>query len=141
MISQVSREAFQITKRQLLDLFEAYPGRIDLLSDQDKMLISLFMASEKFTSIASAAGVHEATIARRLKKIAKRLKSDSFVMAMKHRLAPEKMEILRKFFLEGMSMLKIATQKNLPYSRIRRIIKAYKRLIRIKLAQENNCAK
>lgn len=140
MQSEISREAFQIKKRQLLDLFEAYPGRIDLLSDKDKMLIDLFMASEKFKSIATAAGVHEATVARRLKKIAKRLKSDSFVIAMSHHLPPEKMEIMRQYFVEGLSMLKIARQNNRPYCKIRKTIKACKRLIQIKQAQDENCA-
>jgi hypothetical protein len=118
------RETLQIKKRELLDLLEQTPGRIEMLNEQDRAFVNLMLTSQKFRTIANAAGVHEATIARRLKKIAARLTSDNFVNALSEKnLTPKRMQILRDYFVDGFSMLQIARKNNANYYEVRKLIK------------------
>lgn len=113
-----------ITKKELLNLFDNTPGRIDMLPVKDRAFINLFMSAQNFRTIAINAGVHEATIARRLKKIADRIKNDSFIFAISNKkLSKLKIEVLKDYFVNGMSMIQIAKNRKLSYYEVRKIIK------------------
>lgn len=105
-------------------MIEKIPGRVELLNDKDRAFINLFLASQNFRNIASAAEVHEATIARRIKKIVQRISSNEFVKAISDRnLTPVKRKILREHFIDGMPMIKIAKKNKISYCQVRKLIK------------------
>jgi Mor family transcriptional regulator len=120
------RQTLQIKKRALLDLLEQIPGRIEMLNEMDRAFVNLLLTGQKFRTIAQAAGVHEATIARRLKKIAARITSNNFVSALSQpNLTPGKMQLLRDYFVDGNSMLKIAQKYKVSYYDVRKLIKEH----------------
>ncbi len=112
-------------KKELLGLLDRFSTRIDLLSDEQKMFVRLFLDAQNFRSIATMAGVNEATIARRLKKIADRISSNNFITALSQNssITGEKMEILKDYFVNALPMARIAKDRNLSRYRVRKIIK------------------
>jgi predicted DNA-binding protein YlxM (UPF0122 family) len=114
-----------IRKKELLSLLDRFSTRIDLLSDEQKMFVRLFLDAQNFRSIATMAGVNEATIARRLKKIADRISSNNFITALSQNssITGEKMEILKDYFVNALPMARIAKDRNLSRYRVRKIIK------------------
>lgn len=127
MITQEKREqkSGRITKRELLDLLEKIPGRIDMLPEMDKALIQLFLSSQKFRLIAIHAGVHEVTIMRRIKKIAQRINSNDFVNALSNpNLPADKLQILKDYFIANIPMYKIARKNNVSYYEVRTLVQS-----------------
>ena len=114
----------KITKNELLNLFEKSAGRIDLLADQEKAIVRLFMNSQKFRIMAKSAAVSEATIARRLKKIARLISSDDFITALTETndLSTEEMGIIKDYFVNGLTMTDIVRNKNLSRYKVKKII-------------------
>jgi hypothetical protein len=125
MTTQTSekRRKSTIKKQDLLDILEQLPGRIEMLNDTDRAFVNLILAGQKFRTIARTAGVHEATVARRLKKIAMRITDNQFINSLSHKhLTPKKMQILRDYFVDGWPMLRIAVRNNISYYKVRQII-------------------
>jgi predicted DNA-binding protein YlxM (UPF0122 family) len=120
----------KITKNELLNLFEKSAGRIDLLADQEKALVRLFMNSQKFRIMAKSAAVSEATIARRLKKIARLISSDNFITALTetNNLSTEEMGIIKDYFVNGLTMTDITKNKNLSRYKVKKIINQMRNL-------------
>ncbi|MGD0785274.1 MAG: hypothetical protein ABR969_05620 [Sedimentisphaerales bacterium] len=114
----------KITKNELLNLFEKLVGRIDLLADQQKAFVRLFMNGQKFRTMAKSAAVSEATIARRLKKIARLISSDDFITALTktNDLSTEEMEIIKGHFVKGLSIKTIGKNTGLSRYKIKKII-------------------
>jgi hypothetical protein len=114
-----------ISKKELLNLFENLSTRVDMLPDQQRAFVRLFLGYGKFRPIAKTAGVDEATIARRLKKIADRINSNNFIATLsgENNLPPEKMEILKDYFVRGLPMTKIAKNRKLTYYKVLKIIR------------------
>jgi DNA invertase Pin-like site-specific DNA recombinase len=114
-----------ISKKELLNLFERLSIRADMLPDEQRTFVRLFLAGGKYRPIANSAGVNEVTIARRLKKIADRISSNNFIAALSgnNNLPPEKMEILKDRFVNGMAVKTIAQNRNISYYKVRKIIK------------------
>ena len=114
-------------KKELLNLFEKHAGRIDLLNGQQKAFVRLFLNGQKFRTLANTAGVHEATIARRLKRIALRISSNNFIAALAvisdASEFPEKTKIIKDYFLNGLSIKAISKNTGITHYRISRIIR------------------
>jgi hypothetical protein len=88
------------------------------------MFVRLFLVAQKIRPLAAMAGKHEATISRRLKKIAARMSANNFVNALSDEKLPiNEMQILRDYFVDGISMLQIARNRNLNYYEVRKIVK------------------
>lgn len=114
-----------ISKKELLNVFEKLSSRIDMLSEQQKTFVRLFMSSQSFRRIAKTAGVHEATIARRLKRIAERIGNNDFiaVLSQNGNLTGEEMEVLKDRFVNGMAVKTIAENRKMTCYRVKKIIK------------------
>ncbi|OQA02550.1 MAG: hypothetical protein BWY69_01015 [Planctomycetes bacterium ADurb.Bin401] len=120
-----SNRKYSIRKRELLDLIEKIPGRVELLNDKDRAFINLFLASQSFRNIAAAAQVHEATVARRIKKIVKRISDNDFIIAISDRtLTPLERKVLREHCIDGLPMNRIAEKNKISYCQVRKLIKA-----------------
>ena len=117
-------------KKELLNLFEKHAGRIDLLNGQQKAFVRLFLNGQKFRTLANTAGVHEATIARRLKRIALRISNNNFIAALAvisdASEFPEKIKIIKDHFLNGLSIKTISKNTGLSPNKVRKTIKQFK---------------
>ena len=120
----------EIAKKDLLDLFEVFETSVDMLSVEQITLVRFFQNTPIYRVIAKMAGVNEATIARRLKKIARRISSDDFTAALslKDDVPPEKIKIIRNHFVNGMSARAIAKNTGLSYYKINIIIREMRNL-------------
>jgi predicted DNA-binding protein YlxM (UPF0122 family) len=119
-----------ISKEELLGLFEKLSTEVDMLPQQQRAFIRLFLSSRKYISIAKTAQVNQATVARRLKKIARQISSNNFITALSQNrnLPAKKMEVIRDYFINALPITKIAQNRNLSRHRIRKIIAELKNI-------------
>ena len=112
------------SKKELLGIFEKLATRVDMLPVQQRTFVRLFQSTGKYRPIAKMAGVHEANIARRLKKIAERISSNNFIAALSQNgsLPCETMEILKDYFVADLPMIRIAKNRNISCYKVRKII-------------------
>ncbi len=113
-----------ITKKELLDLFEIHTVRVEMLDNEQITLVKIFQNRPNFRAIAKMANVNEATIARRLKKIATAISSESFSTALsrKYNVSQGKINIIAKHFINGLSVRAITQNTGLSVYKIRKII-------------------
>jgi hypothetical protein len=99
-----------------------------MLPDEPRAFVRLFLADGKFRTIAGSASVNEATIARRLKRIARRISSNNFIAGLseENNLPQEKMEILKDYFIRDLPMAKIVKNRNMSDYKVRKIIREAK---------------
>lgn len=112
----------KITKRQLVNLFENQPTRLDFLSEKQRVLVTLFINLQNFRLIAKILNVNEVTIARRLKKIADCISDNNFSTAFKNNSDVSRMKIAKDHFVNALPARSISKKRNLPYHKVRRII-------------------
>lgn len=116
-----------LNKQELVSLFERFPIRVDMLPKKDRALVSTFLGMQKYQPIAKLAGVDEATIARRLKKIASVISSTAAVflaaLPQSSSISPEKMKILKDYFLANLPITRIAKNRNVSIYIVRKTIR------------------
>ncbi|MGA2915794.1 MAG: hypothetical protein ABSE89_07185 [Sedimentisphaerales bacterium] len=119
-----------LSKKELLDLFEVFTTRIDMLSLEQRTLVRLFQTTPNYRFLAKMANVNEATVARRLKKIAWLISSGNFaaVLSRNNDVPPEKMEAIRNYFLNRLSSRAISENTGLSIYRIKKIIRQMRNL-------------
>ena len=119
-------------KSELLTLFEKLSARVDMLSERHKAIVRLFLNMQQYRTLAKIAGVNEATIARRLKKIAFRISSNNFIAALTETLDssghPEKIEIIKDYFVNGLSIRTISKNTGLTRYKVSKIIRQMRNL-------------
>jgi len=108
----------RMNKKKLLSLFEKLSSRIDMLPAGQKAFVMLFLNGQKYITLAKAAGVNEATVARRLRKIAARISSDNFLAAL-----VQDGGVLKEKFISGKTSKQISRETGLSYYKVRKIIK------------------
>jgi hypothetical protein len=120
----------KITKTELLNLFEKLMGRIDFLADQEKAFVRLFMNSQNFRTIAKSAAVSEATIARRLKKIARRISNNNFITALtqSNGTSADETEAIKDHFLNGTNIKTITKKTGLSRYKVNKTINQMRNL-------------
>lgn len=109
-----------LTKYHLLDTFDRLAGRIELLSSGQRAFVRLFQNVQDFRSIGQTARVHEATIARRLKKIAQRISDDKFISVM---ASNSDCKIVIGKFVNGKSIRQIAREMGITKYKVGKIVK------------------
>lgn len=113
-----------ISKNELLDTFEKLAVRVELLDEEQRLLIRLFQAGQSYKAIAVMAGANEATIARRLRKIVRRISDDRFITALSgENTQGQQAKILKERFVYGKTVRQIAKNTGLSKYEIRKIIK------------------
>ncbi|PKL48747.1 MAG: hypothetical protein CVV39_03910 [Planctomycetes bacterium HGW-Planctomycetes-1] len=117
------------SKKELLLIFEKHPARVDMLPAAQRALVILFLSSRSFRTLAKAAGVNEAVVARKLRKIAGRIISAHFLTALSQdELSEKKIEIIRDHFVNGLSVKAITQKTGLGRYKITKIIKQMRKL-------------
>jgi predicted DNA-binding protein YlxM (UPF0122 family) len=115
--------------RNRIDLLR---GRVSLLAGEDRLLMTMYLENgNSFRQMARLAGVSESSIGRRVRKIAKRLTNGAYITCLRNRdkFTGCEMATARDYFLQGLSIKKIATKRYLTYYRVQETLKKIKRLI------------
>jgi DNA invertase Pin-like site-specific DNA recombinase len=119
-----------MTKNELLDLFDRFAARAELLEERQQSLVRLFQSVQNFRTIAATAKVDEVTIARKLKRIAQRISSDKFIAALSN-ITPTTgvgaKQILKEKFINGKSIREIANETGLSFYEVKKIINRIER--------------
>ena len=101
---------------------ETLRNRLNLLTGIDKLLMTMYI--ENGNSIRQIARIHGATetsIARRMRKIIRRLTDGPYIDCLRSRdkLTDRQLSIAKDYFLVGLSMRRIAAKRHWSYYRIR----------------------
>jgi DNA-binding NarL/FixJ family response regulator len=85
-----------------------------------------------FRQLARLAGVSEANIARRIRKLTSRLTDGNYVLCLRNRdkLTKAEMTIAKEYFLLGLSQKKIASKRKRTFYQVRNTIEKIQRLIK-----------
>src|SRR4030042_1983451 len=112
------------SKHQLLGILEMHSAKINMLDAKQAVLARLFLGVKSYRAIAEIAGVNEATVARRLKRIANHLSSINLPAGLcQNNPSPaETMEIINDYFINGLSVKIIAEKTGLSHYKITKTI-------------------
>ena len=114
------------------DQMDILRSRLGLLSGTDKVLMTMYVQNGiSFRQIASIRGVSETSIARHVRKIAKRLTDGEYIRCLRNseKLTPNQMAIAKDFFLTGLAMTRIAAKRCSSVHRVRRTLLEVRNLI------------
>jgi predicted DNA-binding protein YlxM (UPF0122 family) len=107
-------------------------SRVSLLTGGDRLLMTMYLENgNSFRQMARLAGVNETTIAKRIYKITKRLVDGGYITCLRSRdkFTGGEMATARDYFLQGLSIRKIAERRDLTYYRVRKTLKRIERVI------------
>lgn len=120
----------KLSYRDQIDLLRS---RVELLKGRDKLLMTMHINNgNSFRQMARLIGVNEGTVARRIRKITKRLLDGEYVPCLRHRdkLTTTELAIAQEHFLVGVSIRKIAARQKTTYYHIYETVKRIRRIIR-----------
>ena len=121
--------AQKISKNELLHILEKHSARVDMLPAGQRAFVTMFLNIREFNMLARTAGVNEVTVARRLRKIVSRISSNNFLFALSQdNLSEEKVEIIRGYFVNGLSVKSISEKTGFSLYRIRKTIQQMRKL-------------
>lgn len=113
------------------DRIELLRSRVGLLSGKDRLLMTMYLENgNSFRQLARLAGVGEANIARRIRRLIDRLTGGEYVMCLRNRQKLTRTELLvaRDHFIRGWPLRKIAAKHKCTFYKIRKIVKRVERL-------------
>jgi predicted DNA-binding protein YlxM (UPF0122 family) len=101
---------------------EMLRSRLNLLTGTDKLLMTMYIENgNSIRQIARIRGVTEASIARKIHTITRRLTDGPYIDCLRSRdkLTDRQLSIAKDYFLAGLSMRRIATKRHWSYYRVR----------------------
>lgn len=116
------------------DRIDLLRSRVGLLTGKDKVLMTMYMENgNSFRQMARLVGVNEASIARRIHKVTKRLINGEYITCLRNRdkLDKGELDIAKDYFLAGLSIKKIAKKRDTTYYCVRETLKKIQGLIKI----------
>lgn len=122
------------TKTEYRDRIDLLRSRVGLLTGKDKVLMTMYLENgNSFRQMARLVGVNEASIARRIHKVTKRLMNGEYITCLRNRDKFDKgeLDIAKDYFLVGLSIKKIAKKRNSTYYCVRKTLKKIQGLIKI----------
>lgn len=106
--------------------------RAPLLAGEDRLLMSLYLEDgHSVRQIARLIGANPSTVARRVRKIVRRLIDETYSVCLENRSAfsgPE-LAILRDHFLRGLSFARIGRNRGTSYYRVRMTVLKARKLV------------
>jgi predicted DNA-binding protein YlxM (UPF0122 family) len=114
------------------DRIDLLRSRVGLLTGKDKMLMTMYMENgNSFRQMARLSGVNEASIARRIHKVTKRLINGEYITCLRNRdkLDRGELDIAKDYFLAGLSIKKIAKRRDTTYYGVRKTLKKIQGII------------
>ena len=100
-------------------------ARAHLLTDADRVLLALHLdAGSSFGQIARLVGVQPTTVARRVRRIVARLVDQTYPICAQNRqrFTESELDIIRDFFVRGLSVARISRDHEVTYYRARAIV-------------------
>jgi len=122
------------TRIEYRDRIDLLRSRVGLLAGKDKVLMTMYVENgNSFRQMARLVGVNEASIARRIHKVTRRLMNGEYITCLRNRdkFSKSELGIAKDYFLEGLSMKKIAKKCNCTYYCVRETLKKIQGLIKI----------
>jgi len=119
-------------KNSYRDRIDLLRSRVSLLNGKDKLLMTMYLKNgNSFRQMAQLAGVNEASIARRIHRIIKRLTDGEYITCLRNRdkFTRAEMAIAKDYFLLGLSIRKISTKRRWTYYRVHQSLKKIQRLV------------
>lgn len=119
-------QSASIAKGTYRDRIDLLRSRVSLLSGKDRLVMTMYLENgNTFRQMARLAGVNEASIARRIYKVTKRLIDGEYIMCLKNRdkFTKTEMGVAKDYFLAGLTQRKIAAKYNCSVYRVREILK------------------
>jgi predicted DNA-binding protein YlxM (UPF0122 family) len=107
-------------------------SRVELLTGKDKLLLTMYLdKGNSFRQMAQLAGVNETIIARRIRKLMKRLTDGQYVTCLGNasKFTEAQIAIAKDYFLLGLSMKRIARKRRRTYYYIRQNLKRIQEII------------
>jgi predicted DNA-binding protein YlxM (UPF0122 family) len=101
---------------------EMLRSRLNLLTGTDKLLMTMYIKNgNSIRQIARICGAAETSIARRIQKIIRRLTDGPYIDCLRSRdkLTDRQLSIAKDYFLEGLSMRRIAAKRHWSYYQVR----------------------
>ena len=120
------------TRTEYRDRIDLLRSRVSLLTGKDKVLMTMYLENgNSFRQMARLVGVNEASIARRIHKVTKRLMNGEYITCLRNRdkFSKNELDIAKDYFLAGLSMKKIAEKRDSTYYRVRKTLKKIQGLI------------
>ena len=127
-ISQTAAEAMN-TYRSRIELLRS---RAEMLAGRDKLLMTMYLDNgNTFRQMALLAGTSEASIARRIHRVTKRLIDSKYITCIRNRdrFTGAEMMVAKDYFLLGLSIRKIAAKRQRSFYGVRKTLKGIQRLI------------
>jgi len=129
--ANISQRTFN-AKNESRDRIDLLRSRLYLLTGKDKLLMTMYLEyGNSFRQISRLTGTCDTIVARRIRRLMKRLINGQYINCLRNRshFTKAEMAIAKDYFLTGLSMKKIATKQHLTYYRVRETLKKIQRVI------------
>ena len=127
-ISQAASQAKNARRNRT----ELLRSRVGLLRGKDKLLMTMYLDNgNSYRQMARLAGTSEASIARRIHRVTRRLLDGEYITCLRNRSRFDRTEmaISKDYFLLGLSIRKIASKRHWSYYRTRKRLKEIRQLV------------
>ncbi len=114
------------------DQIELLRNRLNLLHDQDKVLMTMYLENgNSFRQIARLLRVDETHISRKIHRLTKRLTKGEYINCVRNRdkLTRFQKIVAKEFYLTGLSVRRIASKRNTSRYHIRETLKKIQSII------------
>ncbi len=115
------------------DEIDLLRSRAQVLNGRDRALMKMYLEKgSSFSQISKLAGVNEATIARRIHKLTRRLVNGEYISFVRNRRLFNQQEqaIARDHYVMGLAQKQIAEKRNTSVYRVRKVQEKIQRLIK-----------
>ena len=122
--NQRSGRLAAVEPRMLSGQIDILRSRVWALSGSDKGLMEMYLDGASFRQMASVGGINEATVARKIARIIKRLMSATYITCLRNRdqLGEAAVAIARDYLIGGMSYRDIATKHDVSLYRVKKVL-------------------
>ena len=127
-----AQEALE-ARKAVRDRIDLLRSRVSLLTGRDKLLMTMYLENgNTFRQMARLAGVNEASIARRIHKVTKRLIDGEYITCLRNRdkFTGAELAVAKDYLLLGLSQRKIALKRNCSTYQVHKILKKIQQLVR-----------
>jgi len=114
------------------DGIELLRSRLNLLAGTDKLLMTMYIEhAVSIRQIARIRGVSEASVARRIRSITKRLTDGPYIDCLRNRdkLNGRQLAVAKDYYLMGLSMRQIAAKRRRSYYRVREALNEIRNIV------------
>jgi transposase-like protein len=132
IIGNVKEEMEVVRRSFYMERINLLRSRAEMLKGKDRALLKMYLDNgSTFRQMAQVAGVNEATVARRIHRLVRRLLDGEYIMCLRNRrqFTELEMSVAKRYFLSGESMRKIAAKEGVTYYQVRQTLKKIQALV------------